>query len=270
MTGHPRPTGRPTAAAPQTRPDYGIDAPDVVRGMFTAGGVGLLAAAGAAVAIGTTRWYGVAAIALASLVAAYGVGMGTFMVYSSRVGKLRTRDRLLGLVPWAGAESVLDVGCGRGLMLVGAARRLTTGRAVGIDLWQASDQADNRPDATAENARREGVDGRVEVRTADMRELPFPVESFDVVVSHWAVHNLYAADDRAVALAEMARVLKPGGVLILADIRHHAEYLTTLAGHGLTDLRHVGGSWKRAILTVLTFGSFQPAALYGRKPVPAA
>jgi len=40
---------------------------------------------------------------------------------------------------------VLDVGCGRGLLLIGAARRLTTGKAVGVDIWQAEDRVGNLP-----------------------------------------------------------------------------------------------------------------------------
>lgn len=66
----------------------------------------------------------------------------------------------------------MDVGCGRGLLLNAAARRLTPGKAIGIDLWQSVDQSGNRPEATLANARLEGVAGLVEVKTGDMRELP--------------------------------------------------------------------------------------------------
>src|SRR5262249_35100229 len=132
----------------------------------------------------------------------------------------RERERLLDNIRWTGAERVLDVGCGRGLMLIGAAKRLTTGNAVGVDIWQAQDLSCNKPEATLENARVEGVSDRVEVRTADMRQLPFPEDSFDVVVSCAAIHNLYEASDRAEAIGEIARVLKPGGRAVIDDIRH--------------------------------------------------
>ena len=101
------------------------------------------------------------------------------MAWDSKFGKVRERERLLDLLTWKGGERVLDVGCGRGLLLIGAAKRLTTGTAAGIDLWQQEDLSDNRPEATLENARLEGVANRVEVHTADMRELPFPDGSFD-------------------------------------------------------------------------------------------
>jgi ribosomal protein L11 methylase PrmA len=84
---------------------------------------------------------------------------GTWMAWSSRVGKLREREQLLDRIAWRGDEAVLDVGCGRGLLLVGAAKRLRAGHATGIDLWQAEDLAGNRPEATLENARLEGVTG---------------------------------------------------------------------------------------------------------------
>ena len=71
-----------------------------------------------------------------------------------------------------GCEQVLDVGCGRGLMLIGAAKRLNTGRAIGVDIWKMEDQSQNLPTAALANAKIEFVAERVEVRTADMRGVP--------------------------------------------------------------------------------------------------
>jgi ribonucleotide reductase alpha subunit len=79
-----------------------------------------------------------------------------------------------------GDETVLDVGCGRGLLLIGAAKRLTTGKAVGVDIWNAEDLSGNRPEATLENARLERVAERVEVKDGDARRLPFADGTFDV------------------------------------------------------------------------------------------
>jgi arsenite methyltransferase len=64
------------------------------------------------------------------------------MIYS-KIGKFRHRDRMLDSVAWAGQERVLDVGAGRGLLLAGAAKKLTTGRAVGIDIWNQEDLSGN-------------------------------------------------------------------------------------------------------------------------------
>lgn len=256
------------------KPDYGIDAPGVRRGMLTAGLAGAAVMASAAItalsASGTPRALAVLVVVLTAVVAAYGLGMAAYMTYRSRIGKLRTRERLLDLVgelePWSGNELVLDVGCGRGLMMVGAARRLTTGKAVGIDMWRSEDQTDNVADAALENARREGVLGRTKVQTGDARSLPFAEASFDVVMSHWVVHNIPEPLDRTRALDEMLRVLKPGGVLVLADIAHHSDYQKYLVARGLSDIRALTGGLEAKIIGALSGGSFRPQALVGRRP----
>jgi ubiquinone/menaquinone biosynthesis C-methylase UbiE len=248
------------------RPGYGIDAPGLVKGFFVAG----VFALAVGLAVGLSPWPGgvvAAAVALlAGLAAAYALGMGCYMLHGSLVGKVRARDRLLDLVPWSGAEAVLDVGCGRGLLLVAAARRAPLGRAVGVDLWQAEDQSGNRPEAALANAQAEGVAERVEVRTADARELPFPDGSFDVVVSHWVVHNLHEPAERARVLAEMARVLKPGGWVLVADIANHAEYAGRLRALGLVGVRQQVSRFGDAVRLAISFGSFRPGVVVGQKP----
>lgn len=249
-----------------TRPDYGIDAPGLVRTFLLVGVAALLLLLPAAFGFWPGNPWGVILGGLLFLVATYTLGMGFFMIYYSRVTKLQERERLLDLISLSGRERVLDVGCGRGLMVVGAAKRLPDGKSVGIDIWQAEDQSDNNPDAALINARLEGVAERIETRTADMRQLPFPDQSFDAVVSHWAVHNLYNVDERATALAEIHRVLKPAGRVILADIEHHAEYAAGFARLGFTDIQHIGASPKTAFLTAVSFGSFCPTAVLACKP----
>ena len=208
-------------------------------------------------------------VGVAGLAAAYGYGMAGSMTYASRVAKPRARERLLdqlrSVVPWTGREAVLDVGCGRGLMLVGAARRLTTGTAIGIDLWRPEDQTGNTPDAAIENARREGVADRVGVESGDARALPFADAAFDVVMSHWVVHNLPDAADRSRALDEMLRVLRPGGGFILADIAHHSAYRTQLVARGLVDIRVDDGGAGSRVIGLLSAGSFRPRAIVGRR-----
>jgi arsenite methyltransferase len=154
------------------------------------------------------------------------------MWLSSRVGKLLLRNAVLDSIAWRGDEQVLDVGCGHGLMLLGAARHLTSGHAVGVDVWSQRDQKNNSAGATMENARREGVAERVEVRDSDARELPFPENSFDVVVSSLVVHNISGAAERENAIREMARVLKPGGQLAVADLVHVRQYEGVLRSLG--------------------------------------
>src|SRR5262245_50606957 len=213
--------------------DYGIDAPGVVRNLFMAAATGI----GVWATFASGLWSGAIVVPAGGVRLVFPIGpsgvwwgtacgiMAVWMLWSSKCGKLRDRERLLNAIAWSGREQVLDVGCGRGLMLVGAARRLTTGKATGIDSWQAEDLSGNRREAALVNAEREGVADRVDVQTADMRTLPFPDATFDVVVSRAAIHNLYSPADRAKAIRQIARVLKPGGHALIDDIRHHHEYI---------------------------------------------
>jgi ubiquinone/menaquinone biosynthesis C-methylase UbiE len=196
--------------------------------------------------------------------------MAGWMVWSSKVGKLRERDWLLSLVTWRGDEQVLDIGCGRGLLLIGAARRVPTGKATGIDLWQKEDLAGNRPEATLENARLELVVDRVEVRDGDARQLPFADASFDVIVSRAALHNIYEPGERQQAIREVARVLKPSGQVALLDIRHTAEYAQVLRECGLVEVERRGSALAALLQALLTFGSLYPFAVTGRKPAASS
>jgi arsenite methyltransferase len=198
----------------------------------------------------------------AAIICAYALFMGGLMIYESRIQKPHERERILDLIEWRGDEYVLDVGCGRGLMLIGAALRLNTGKAVGIDIWSGRDQADNSAVAPVENARLEGVANRVRVETADMRDMPFADNTFDVVLSSWVVHNVELAAERQKALAEMVRVLKPSGTLALTDIENRAEYLSALAA--LTNRKPDLIVFSRArdlFRRTVSFGSFGPATI---------
>jgi len=179
------------------------------------------------------------------------------MVWSSKVGKLRARDRLIVSLSLCGDESVLDVGCGRGLLLIAAAKRLTTGKAIGVDIWSVKDQSDNRPEATLENARAEGVADRVEVKDGDARWLPFSDGTFDVVVSSLVVHNIHDSNERKKAVCEMVRVLKEDGRVAILDALHTGEYANVLRESGMTDVER----------TEPRFLFFSPSRMvWGRKP----
>src|SRR5262245_5188026 len=167
-----------------------------------------------------------------SLYAVFFLGQASSFYYTTRRGKLAVWNRILDGLRLRGDERVLDMGCGRGAVLIAVAKRLTSGRATGIDLWSTTDQSGNASDVTKRNATIEGVMDRVAIETGDMRSLPFADGSFDLVVSSLAIHNIRGRRDRAKAVGEAWRVLKPGGRLLIADIRSTALYAKTLESLG--------------------------------------
>jgi SAM-dependent methyltransferase len=220
------------------RGDYGVDAP------YAPVLFGILAlASGVAVAIcvrdGEPR--------VGAQMSAYFLfffGNTLSFLYTTRRGKFVEWERILDGLQLRGDERVLDMGCGRGAVLTAVARRLTTGRVTGIDIWRSRDQSGNAKEVTERNAALEGVAERVEVQTSDMRSLPFPDASFDLVVSSMAIHNISGKEDRSRAVTEAFRVLKPGARLVVADIRATWIYEDVLRGLGAANLERQRLGWR--------------------------
>ncbi len=109
----------------------------------------------------------------------------------------------LGRLPLAGSERLLDIGCGTGTLLHSLARRYPGLRLVGVDLCGPMVQAARRKTA-----------GAVHYVIADAGRLPFAAGRFDVVVTSSAFHYWR---DPGRCVAEMRRVLRPGGRLVVTD-----------------------------------------------------
>ncbi len=229
-------------------PNYGIDAPATIR-TYVLVGFGL-ALAGRLVA--SLRIGGLAARltpALLTLAGAASFGFaGSMLAYASR-GKPAFRDRLLEMIDWRGDENVLDIGTGRGWLLIGAAKRLTAGSAMGIDAWTAADGAEHNIERALRNAEIEGVRAKVRVKSEDVRRLSFADNSFDVVLSALYLHTIADRDGRTAACREIARVLKPGGTVLLADFAATRQYERMLGAAGLVAER--SGPYLRESFTYL-------------------
>lgn len=224
--------------------DYGVDGSfHKVSARTQAIGIGAQAAV-LAVWAGVSWARGKRLRAALAAVSSAGIAGNTLLyMYATRSGKFVVWERVLRDLRLVGDETVLDLGCGRGAVLLAAAKRLPRGRAIGVDLWQA-DQTDNSQQATLANAVAEGVADRIEVHTADMTALPLADDSVDVIVSNLAIHNIGGHAGRRQALDEAVRVLRPGGRLAIADLwetRQHAERLREL---GWRNVRRQNLGWR--------------------------
>ena len=233
-------------------PDYGLDAPPLIYAMFVLGLTGVIFGF-------VLVWTSSRHVSLAYAVQIFGLGcviLAALMFASSRFGKFRARDRLLERLKLRGDETVLDVGCGHGLLLIAAAKMLPRGRAVGIDIW-SMDQSDNSRKSTLRNAALEGVTQRVTVHDGDMRKMPFADRSFDATVAHFAIHNVRSREGRREAIREIVRTLNQGGQVAISDIISLDLYADELRKSDMLDVE----------ISDLSFWTFPPArTVTARKP----
>ena len=147
-------------------------------------------------------------------------------VFRGQVRELRQRTATLARMQ--PGETVLDVGCGTGTLAMEVQSRVgRAGRVAGVD---PGTQQIAR--ARAKAARRHVP---IEFQIGMIEQLPFPDQSFDVVFATLMMHHLPANLKRQ-GLAEIARVLKPGGRLVIADFKRKQER------QGRAARFHAGGS----------------------------
>lgn len=113
-------------------------------------------------------------------------------------------------------DDLLDVGCGPGTITADLAERVAPGRVVGID----------RSAEVVALAGDHHRSDRLEFRIADLMQLPFDDDSFDVVHAHQVLQHL---DDPVAALVELRRVCRPGGIVAVRDADYGA--FTWAPGH---------------------------------------
>jgi arsenite methyltransferase len=165
------------------------------------------------------------------------------LIWSSRVRNVRERVRCVDRLELADDAYVLDVSCGRGIVLVEAARRVPDGLAVGIDTWHASDEILIRPEDALGNAQLEGVDDRAVVATAEGAALPFPDQTFDGVSCNRRLGRFGDAT-RLALIRELARVLRPGGRLVVFETRRTRRLAIALRSVDLTEVARSRRVWR--------------------------
>ncbi|MEU6583386.1 class I SAM-dependent methyltransferase [Nocardia sp. NPDC046763] len=226
------------------RGDYGVDGDFAVvparwQAVIAAAIITALTASAVREAVSSAP---VGAVATGLLALGSALFVGSYL-YTTLAGKFQVWAGIFGDLGLRGDERALDLGCGRGAVLLMAAELLPRGRSVGIDLWHA-DQTGNSPEATRRNAECEGVADRVEVKTGDITRLPFADNTFDLVFSNLVIHNIPVAAGRMAAIDEAVRVLRPGGRLVIADLLATHRYRARLLELGLTEVRRRNLGWR--------------------------
>jgi arsenite methyltransferase len=233
--------------APET-PDYGQDVPGLAKGSamlgllssgivishlvaFSSAGLFVMLRGGTNLSLGNVIF-----ITTMTILSILFFSISGFLIWSSRRGKLQMRDRVIADLKLNGDEDVLDVGCGNGLLVIGAAAQLTSGTVTGVDIWREDIESDVSPQSVMKNAELAGVADRVRVESADARNLPFENGRFDIITTSFMLHHMNKAD-RETAVREMARVLKPKGKLVIVEIAHAKQLASILGEIGFTNIR---------------------------------
>ncbi len=159
-------------------------------------------------------------------------------------GKFRElRQRTATLACIQPGDAVLDVGCGTGTLAMEVARRVgRAGRVAGVD--PGTEQIAR---ARAKAARRHVP---IEFQIGLIEQLPFPDQTFDVVLSTLMMHHL-PNTLKCQGLAEIARVLKPGGLLVIADFKRKQERAGQAARF------HAGGSSLQDLAALVKEAGFE-------------
>ncbi len=182
--------------------------------------------------------------------------LGTWFIdtFSFR-GQLRElRQRTATLAHVQPGEQVLDVGCGTGTLLLEVARGVgRAGTVCGVD-----PRTEQITCARAKAARR-GLS--IDFQIGVIEQLPFPDQTFNVVLSTLMMHHL-PVPLKCQGLAEIARVLKPGGRLVIADFTHKRER----AGSAVRF--HAGGSRRDDLVALIKDASFEQLETEEMRPRP--
>lgn len=187
-------------------------------------------------------------------------------IYASLKGKHDLWDRLLAELPdSAFSGPSLDMGCGRGMVLLKVAQRKKRIQAAepeyGIDIFNPGDQTGNSPHATYANAATLGLLDNVVLHTASFTEpLPFADGAFSLVTSSLALHNV-DVEGRRRAVEELARICAPGANVILVDLQGYPKgYAETLTGLGWKGVKYAFGG------VGVMFGFWPCQVLHATKP----
>lgn len=178
----------------------------------------------------------------------------------------KLREATLDVVEISPGSEILEVGCGTGSLAVAAKRRQgDTGRVVGID------PSGGMIHSAHAKAHKAGLE--VDFQVGVIEKLDFEDNSFDVVLSSLMMHHLPGEDLKRAAIAEVLRVLKPGGTFLIVDMDPTSFSLVTMVHGGVSKdspqlkNKHFmqAAGYTQTLAGKLKFGKFY--TLTGKKPI---
>ena len=206
--------------------NYGVDAPYVPIISFVAA---IAMVVYGFVQVGFSRWI---TFAIALLL----FGQVVSYMYTTTKGKFVLWERIFGQLNLTGAARILDVGCGRGMVVITGLRAFPSAQGVGVDLWRSRDQSGNDPATTTANAQANGLADRLELRTEDMSDMHVASASFDVVTANVAIQNIKDRELRRKTIDQIHAATKPGGQIRIVDIQYVKQYAEDLATAGAVEV----------------------------------
>ncbi len=157
-------------------------------------------------------------------------------VHTTVRGRFLLWGKVLAGVPEP--EESLDVGCGRGMVLIETLIQFPTAAGVGLDLWRSRTAKGVARRTLVENATQNGVIARTTLQVGDMTAMPFADETFDLVTANIAIHDVdHDEAGRREALAEILRITRPGGYIRIVDIHYVGEYRDQLQVLGAREVK---------------------------------
>ncbi len=174
-------------------------------------------------------------------------------------GERRFRERLVDLARPGAGQAVLDVGSGTGTLAIAAKGRVgSSGQVCGVD---------PSPEMVA-RARRKAAKAGTDIRfdTAVIEALPFAEATFDIVLSTLVIHHL-TDEGRRLGIGEIARVVKPGGVVLVVDLggadNERRRLRLRVPNHAHFELDEVAPAFDRAGLHVTDRGPVSSRGMLG-------
>ncbi|MEC7838755.1 MAG: class I SAM-dependent methyltransferase [Chlamydiota bacterium] len=196
-------------------------------------------------------WLRIILLWILSLIILYVVMNLLLMIICTIWGKGRLVKSIVKKIRLSGDEEILNLGCSRGLFAIQLAKRLSEGKVFCIDIRQDNRSLGEGLDSLKRTVKDSGVAERIVLSDANPKKMSFQTGKFDLIINNLVLHEVKPYEEREKILKEMARVIKPGGMIIIVDLQYTREYKTFFNFLG----------WKKVARSPLRWMMFPPVRI---------